>query len=274
MLEFTEVEFSYGDSPEPAVRGVSLTLEPGERVALVGANGSGKSTIARLANATLVPMGGSVTVDGIGTSAKAQSRAIRSLVGMVGQDSDAQIVSSTVESEVSFGPENLGIGREEIAERARSALAAVGLTGKEPRDPNTLSGGERQRLVIAGALAMKPRYLVLDEPCAMLDGAGRKEVLEAIGVAQQAGCGILQITHSLAECLAASRVLVLADGSIVFEGKPLELLGDERLLTGSGLVREPILEIARHLSAAGVELPADPSNPSQLAYAVVRHWEA
>ncbi|MDR2109039.1 MAG: ATP-binding cassette domain-containing protein, partial [Coriobacteriales bacterium] len=259
----------------PAVNRVSLMLMPARRVALLGANGSGKSTVARLANALLLPTEGSVTLRadvaadaaaagagdaaaaGAGDAAAAKAveddasaiavgavlRELRSKVALVMQDPDQQIVASTVFSEVAFGPQNLGLPADEIHQRVAEALCGVGLSGFEQRDPNALSGGEKQRLVIAGALAMRPRFLVLDEPSSMLDAVARAEVLAAVAAQQQRGCGILQITHDLDEALEADTVLILEAGQLVFSGSPKQLLNRSR--------REP-----DWLVALGLALPA------------------
>lgn len=235
MLSLEQVSYRYQGSTEPALVDVSFSLLPGEHVVLLGSNGSGKSTLARLANGILLPEDGTVRVNGVPTSDKATIRSLRSQVGVIAQDPDNQIVSATVLDEVAFGPENLGLKREEILERVTKALAALGLTGFEERDPNTLSGGEKQRLVIAGMLALDPTYLVLDEPTSMLDRVGRVEVRNAINALHARGHGILHITHDLSFAREADRVLVLQSGRLVFAGHPGVLLNDEQLLVSYGL---------------------------------------
>lgn len=269
MLLFDHVSYRYPGADGLALDDVSLALAPGERLVLLGANGSGKSTLVRLANAMLLPTGGSVSADGMDTRDEATTRALRTAVGVVAQDPETQIVSSTLIDEVAFGPENLGLPRDEIAARVKEAVTAVGLAGKETREPHSLSGGEKQRLVIAGILAMRPRYMVLDEPCSMLDAQGREEVEQLIASLHAQGHGILQITHDLSECAAADKVVVLAGGRIVFEGGFDELLAEDELLEARGVLRPLLLELAAHLQEAGVKLPANPMSPRALAGAVV-----
>jgi energy-coupling factor transport system ATP-binding protein len=252
MLSFEQISYRYQGTADLALANVSFSLMPGEYVVLLGCNGSGKSTLARLANGLLLPEEGNVRVDEMLTSEKATIRTLRSRVGVIAQDPDNQIVSTTVLDEVAFGPENLGLTREEIIERATSALTALGLTGLEERDPNTLSGGEKQRLIIAGILAMNPSYLVLDEPTSMLDRAGRAEVRNAIGFLHSRGHGVLHITHDLSFAREADRVLVLQSGKLVFAGSPAMLLNNEDLLTSYGLkVSEAALETLMNTGSQG-----------------------
>lgn len=235
MLIFDHVSYYYPGVAEPALNDVTFTVAPGECVVLLGSNGSGKSTLARLANGLLLPETGTVSSNGISTSEKDTIRELRSQVGLIAQDPDNQIVSTTVLDEVAFGPENLGLAREAILERVTSSLAALGLTGYEDRDPNSLSGGEKQRLVVAGILAMNPVFLVLDEPASMLDKTGRAEVRSAIASLHAKGHGILHITHDLDYACEANKVLVLHEGRLVYTGQPSLLLNNEKLLISYGL---------------------------------------
>jgi energy-coupling factor transport system ATP-binding protein len=235
MLSFEQVSYRYQGVTDLALADVTFSVVPGEHVVLLGSNGSGKSTLARLANGLLLPEEGRVLVDDLSTGEKATIRTLRSRVGVIAQDPDNQIVSTTILDEVAFGPENLGFERDEIIERVTSALQALGLAGLEERDPNTLSGGEKQRLVIAGMLAMDPIYLVLDEPTSMLDRTGRVEVRNAIRSLHARGHGILHITHDLSFAREADKVLVLQDGKLVFAGHPHTLLNSEELLIAYGL---------------------------------------
>ncbi|MDP2234545.1 MAG: ATP-binding cassette domain-containing protein, partial [Actinomycetota bacterium] len=207
MIRFDDVSFSYATptGQVPAVVDVGFECRAGETVAVLGANGSGKSTLARLTNALLVPASGCVTVDDIDTADPDRTWEIRERVGLVFQNPDNQIVGTVVEEDVAFGPENLGLAREEIRRRVDSALAAVGLAGMERREPHRLSGGQKQRLAIAGALAMRPAYLVLDEPTSMLDPAGREGVLSILSALAAAGHGIVHVTHHLADVVRADR---------------------------------------------------------------------
>lgn len=259
MIEFIDITFEYrtAGGSVPALRGVSTKLLPGELVTVLGPNGSGKSTLARLANGLLHPSGGRVIVDDIDSLDAARVWDVRSRVGLVFQNPDNQIVATTVEEDVAFGPENLGVNRPAMRERVAGALEAVGLAGLEKREPHTLSGGQKQRLAIAGALALAPAYLVLDEPTAMLDLQGRSDVLEVLARLRDSGTGIMHITHHLADAAAADRVLVLARGSVVYDGVPSRLLGDSELLGRCGLTLPPVGRLAEELRAAGVPVPAD-----------------
>lgn len=259
MLEISDVSYEYPgpQGPVRALRGVSLTVNPGQVVALLGANGSGKSTLVRLCNGIMVPSQGVVGVDGLLTTDPAHVWDVRSRVGVVFQDPDNQIVGTVVEEDVAFGPENLGIHRDELRARVDDALAAVGLTGLERREPHLLSGGQKQRLAIAGALAMRPSYLVLDEPTSMLDPQGRSDVLAIIARLRRAGTGILHITHDLSDVLDADAVIVLAQGEVAFSGPPSELLGEHVDLVALGLHLPAIWRFASTLRLLGVEIPGD-----------------
>jgi energy-coupling factor transport system ATP-binding protein len=219
---------------------LNLSVSAQQRVVLLGANGSGKSTLALLANGLLLPKQGEVRVDGLLTHNCKTITELRSRVGLVMQDADNQIVSTSVFEEVAFGPQNLGWSRERIYASVADALAAVGFdAAMARRDPNTLSGGEKQRLILAAALSMAPRYLVLDEPTAMLDARSRQEVLHCIDVAQGRGCGILLITHDLFEAATADLVVIMDRGRVVRRGSPSELLADRPMLEYYGLICEP-----------------------------------
>ncbi|HET6351343.1 MAG TPA: ATP-binding cassette domain-containing protein [Coriobacteriia bacterium] len=254
MIRFDNVSFSYSAAPEGrrAVDGVSFEVHPGEMVAVLGANGSGKSTLARLADGLLLPDAGEVRVDDVDTRDESRSLELRSSVGMVFQHPDDQIVATAVEDDVAFGPENLGLPREEIRRRVDAAIAAVGLSGLERREPHLLSGGQKQRLAIAGALAMSPRYLVLDEPTAMIDATGRREVADVIASMRSEGHGILLITHDLADAATADRVLVLCSGKVAFGGTLAGLLAHGSDLDAWGLEAPPIAVLATELAARGL----------------------
>lgn len=256
MIEFAGVTFAYPGSSAPALSGASFALAPGECVAVLGANGSGKSTLARLCDGLLLPGAGSVTVDGIDTADPAHVDDVRSAVAMVFQNPDNQIVGTTVEEDVAFGPENLGLPRDEIRLRVDEALEAVGLAGLEEREPHLLSGGQKQRLAIAGALAMRPRYVVLDEPTAMLDPEGRSAVLAAVEVLRRGGCGVLHVTHDMTDAVSVDRVLVLARGEVAYLGRPEGVLGDADALARCGLEPSPLGRLAAALRERGCPVPA------------------
>ena len=237
-----------------AVLGASLRVGAGERVALLGHNGSGKSTLLRIAAGAVEPWAGTVTLDGrtLGWHDEFSLRTHRAAVGIVGQDPDDQMVASTVFEEVAFGPCNLGLPAGEVRARVAEALDRCRLTGLETHDVSTLSGGQRQRVALAGVLAMRPRFLLLDEPCSMLDAQARAGVLIAVDEAAKAGCGVLHITHELADVIGYDRVLVMEAGRVAWEGAPRELLADVAALRRSRcLVSEALLGDGRR---AGVDV--------------------
>ena len=256
MIVFDSVTHRYEHGAPSALDGVTLRFEPGELVAIVGANGSGKSTLAKLTDALLLPSEGRVTVDGLDTADPEAMWEVRSRVGVVFQDPDDQIVGTVVEEDCAFGPENLGLPSTEIRSRVDAALAAVGLTGLERREPHLLSEGQKQRLAVAGALAMAPHYLVLDEPTAMLDPPGRRAVLAiARSLARDRGHGVLLITHDAAALAVADRVVGLVAGRVAFEGSPQQLLSNGPLLDELGLELPPAGRVAASLRRAGVSVP-------------------
>lgn len=267
MIEFSAVTYSYPPAGTDviALNGVTFTLAPGEHVVVLGPNGSGKSTLVRLANGLLHPSSGHVIVDGLDTADPAHLWDVRARVGMVFQNPDNQIVATTVEEDVAFGPENLGVPAPEIRRRVDNALAAVGLVGAEKREPHQLSGGQKQRLAIAGALALEPAYLVLDEPTSMLDLQGRRDVLVAVQGQLAAGKGVLHVTHHLADAATADRVLVLEGGRVVFDGPPAEILAAGERLASLGLAVPPVGQLAAELRALGVQVPATAMSPESIA---------
>ena len=236
--------------------GVSLSIQPGEFVAVLGHNGSGKSTLAKHLNAILLPTAGKVYVDGMDTCDEDRLLDIRRRVGMVFQNPDNQIVASVVEEDVAFGPENLGVPSAEIRERVDSALAAVGMTNYARHAPHLLSGGQKQRVAIAGVLAMRPECIVLDEPTAMLDPVGRKEVLDTVRrLNREQGITVVLITHHMDEAAQADRLIVMHDGHIMADGKPEQVFQNVDGLRSLGLeVPEPVA-LLYELRQAGVDVP-------------------
>jgi energy-coupling factor transporter ATPase len=256
VLAFLDVTFSYSAGAAPALDGVSLSLEPGELLAIVGANGSGKSTLARLCDGLLTPSSGQVLVDGLDTADERVIWDVRSKVGMVFQDPDDQIVGTVVEEDCAFGPENLGVPSGEIVGRVEAALAAMGLAGLERREPHLLSEGQKQRLAIAGALAMRPRYLVFDEPTAMLDSAGRRVAMGVIGrLAHEDGHGVMFVSHDASDVAKADRVIALSAGRVAFEDGPGALLSDAGLLRACGLSTGGVGALVDRLRALGMPIP-------------------
>ena len=236
--------------------GVSLSIQAGEFVAVLGHNGSGKSTLAKHFNAILLPTAGKVYVDGMDTCDEDHLLDIRRRVGMVFQNPDNQIVASVVEEDVAFGPENLGVPSAEIRRRVDEALAAVGMTEYAHHAPHLLSGGQKQRVAIAGVLAMRPECIVLDEPTAMLDPVGRKEVLDTVRrLNRDAGITVVLITHHMDEATQADRLIVMHDGHIMADGRPEQVFRNVDGLRSLGLeVPEPVA-LLYELRQSGVDVP-------------------
>lgn len=227
MLQAADVYFQYeypDEPPQKVLEGIDLTVEKGSFVALLGHNGCGKSTLAKHFNAMLLPTGGTVLVRGIDTTDEEKKYEIRSTVGMVLQNPDNQLVSTIVEEDVAFGPENLGVPPEEIRRRVDEALKAVGMSEFTTHAPHLLSGGQKQRIAIAGVLAMEPECIVLDEATAMLDPVGRREVLATVHrLNREKGMTVVLITHHMNEAEEADRVVVMDDGAVVMDGSPKEV---------------------------------------------------
>lgn len=236
MIELCEVSFDYGSGAQ-VLSDVSLTIAPGERVVLLGRNGSGKSTLGRLCNASLLATGGEVAVDGMTVRPECANEAAR-LVGYVRQDPRDQIVSSQVADEVAFGPRNLGLTREEVRARVDEALEICGIAGLRERLTSELSGGQQQLVALAGVVAMRPRYLVLDEVCAQLDGATRRRVRTLVDELVARGLGVLEIAHGTEAIFGASRVVVLEAGRLSWVGTPQGLFANLTALMAAGLDRD------------------------------------
>lgn len=260
LISVENVVFEYAGSQGQRVRAldsVSLQVGQGEFVAVIGHNGSGKSTLAKHLNGLLVPDSGRVVVGGRSTSNPEDVWLIRQMVGMVFQNPDNQLVATTVEEDVAFGPENLGVPPAEIAERVRVALKTVGLDGLELRAPNRLSGGQKQRVAIAGVLAMRPECIVLDEPTAMLDPSGRREVLGTIRrLSKQDGKAVVLVTHFMEEAALADRVVVIADGHVEIAGPPHEVFSRTDQLRKLDLDVPVAALIANELRREGLSVPS------------------
>lgn len=230
MIAVRDIVYRYPGSSEGVLRKVSLTIQPGEWVALMGSNGSGKTTLAQCLNGLLIPQEGEVIVDGLSTREEAHLFEIRRRVGMVFQNPDSQIVATTVEREIAFGLENLGLPQEEMVERVAEALARFDLTEEREAPPHLLSGGERQRLALASIWVMRPEYYVLDEPTSLLDPRLREEILAFIETeCRRSGRGILFITQFSEETLRCDRLVLLSRGSVVWEGSPRSLFETQTL---------------------------------------------
>ena len=262
FIEIDKVSFSYTGEPgaaeDTALDEVSLNIAPGEFVAIVGHNGSGKSTLAKHLNGLLLPTSGDVWVAGMNTKDEEHRWNIRQTVGMVFQNPDNQIVAATVEEDVAFGPENLGMAPELIRSRVDEALAVVGMSEYAESPPHSLSGGQKQRVAIAGVIAMRPRCLVLDEPTAMLDPVGRREVMETITrLNEEEGITVVLITHFMDEAVKAHRVVVMDEGRIVQEGPPAAVFQEIALLRELRLDVPPVIELASRLRGRSLALPEE-----------------
>ena len=254
---FENVSYTYNDGEENAVKAlndVSLSVHEGEFLALVGRNGSGKSTLAKMMNGLILPDKGKVVSFGYDTQNKDTIFEVRKRVGLVFQNPDNQMVASIVEEDIAFGPENLGVKREEIIERVDFALKSVGMEEYRKSTPFKMSGGQKQRIAIAGVLAMLPKALVLDESTAMLDPKGRKEVLDVVKkLNKEEGITVVLITHYMEEALDSDRIAVMDNGNILKEGTPKDIFCDYELIDKAGLKLPTLLNIARRLKEEGVK---------------------
>lgn len=255
MITFEHASFTY-PSGTKALDDVSLTIKDGEFVCLLGGNGSGKSTLAKHMNALLFPDEGTVRICGMDTRNPKSLFPIRAKVGMVFQNPEDQLVASPIENEVAFGPENLGIDPQEIRRRVTWALESVGLAGFEQRDTTALSGGQKQRLAIAGALAMHPQVLILDEASAMLDPKGRIELMEVCRKLHSQGMAIIMVTHSMEEASCSERIIILDRGRIAAQGSPDEVLCDEGRLHELKLEAPFSVKLSRALARKGIAVDA------------------
>ena len=243
-IEFTKIDENGNEVPgKVALDGIDLDIEKGSFVAVVGMNGSGKSTLAKCFNGLLVPTSGRVVVDGFDTAEEEHIWDVRRRVGMVFQNPDNQIVSSIVEDDVAFGPENLGIEPKEIRRRVDDALNKVGMYERRNKGAHMLSGGQKQRLAIAGAIAMKPECIVFDEPTAMLDPKGRARVMEIIKELNSEGITCILITHFMSEARQADRIIVLKNGKLLCDRRPEDLFSDREMIEKAGLEMPPEIEL-------------------------------
>lgn len=260
LIKIRGLNFVYnqtGAGSKSALLDINGDIRRGEFLAVIGPNGSGKSTLARQLNALLLPTAGTVKVAGMCTADPDVRWEIRRQVGMVFQNPDNQLVAAVVEEDVAFGPENLGCPSQEIRRRVNEALRLTGLTAQRLRAPHLLSGGQKQRLAIAGVLAMRPACLVLDEATAMLDPAGRREVLQTLlRLNREKGITVVLITHFMEEVVYAHRVWVMADGRLIMEGSPVDVFARQEMLQSVKLALPGAAELARRLRNAGYPVPA------------------
>lgn len=256
LLELKNVEFKYHGQKEPALKDINLEVEQGDFVSIIGANGSGKSTLAKLLNVLLRPDKGDIVVEGLNTQNKERIWDIRKNVGMVFQNPDNQIVATMVEDDVAFGLENIAIPSSEIRKRVDHALDLVDLTGYETHETHKLSGGQKQRLAIAGIIAMEPSCIVLDEPTAMLDPQGRKEVIDTIQfLNKEKNITIILITHFMEEASISDKVYVMNEGEIESQGPPTEVFQEIDYLRSINLDVPVVMEVANGLKKKGIDIP-------------------
>ena len=256
IIQFDHVHYKYPGDEIESLCGISFSIEEGSFVAVLGRNGSGKSSVAKHMNAILVPDSGKVTVCGMDTADEANLLKIRKNVGMVFQNPDNQIVANVVEDDVAFAPENLGVPSAEIRARVDSSLELVGMLEYKKHAPHLLSGGQKQRVAIAGVLAMQPGIIVLDEPTAMLDPQGRKDVISTITrLCRENHMTVVLITHHMDECVNADKVIVLSAGSVAASGTPQEVFSDIALMEEQGLSSPETVKILYDLNRKGFSFP-------------------
>lgn len=273
MIQTDALSFSYpveeGQRRTTALDNVTLSIEKGSFVVVLGHNGSGKSTLAKHMNAVLLPSGGAVYVEGMDTKKEELLLEIRRRVGMVFQNPDNQIVANVVEEDVAFAPENLGVPTAEIRRRVDDALAAVGMTEFTRHAPHLLSGGQKQRVAIAGVIAMEPECIVLDEATAMLDPSGRREVLDTVHrLNRKRGITVVHITHHMSEAADADRVIVMNDGVVAMDGAPREIFSRVEELQALGLAAPDTVELLRRLNRHGMDLPLTAITVDECARAI------
>ena len=273
-IEIRHLAYSYPDdtaTEHVVFQDLSLDIEQGSFVAVLGHNGCGKSTLAKHLNAILLPEGGTVTVYGLDTKQEENLLAIRQQVGMVFQNPDNQIVSNVVEEDVAFAPENLGVPTQEIRRRVDEALEAVGMAAYKKHAPHLLSGGQKQRVAIAGVLAMQPKTIVLDEPTAMLDPQGRQEVVSIVEkLSREQNITVILITHHMDEAICADRVIAMDDGKIIADGAPKDVFTKIDLLQSVGLTAPQTTLLLKALDDDGCALPLDALSVDECAQALLR----
>lgn len=259
IISVQNITFAYtreeGAETVKAIDGVSFEIEPGSFTAIIGKNGSGKSTLAKNLNGLLLPTEGDILVADYNTKDDAHIWDVRQTAGMVFQNPDNQLVSAIVEDDVAFGPENLGVDPQEIRQRVDQALEAVNMGQFKNKAPHLLSGGQKQRIAIAGVVAMKPRCIIFDEPTAMLDPKGRKEIMAIIDELHQEGITVVLITHFMEEAVRADRVIIMNEGKLLLDGTPAEVFAQGPLMKSVNLDVPPIVELADELRAVGIAVP-------------------
>lgn len=276
IIEIKNVSYKYNDDGEfhTAVNGVSLDIKRGSFTVILGHNGSGKSTLAKMLNGLFKPSDGDIFVDGINTKAEETEIEVKRKVGMVFQNPDNQLISSIVEEDVAFGPENLGLDPKEIRVRVDEALKAVGMYEFKDSTPHHLSGGQKQRIAIAGMIALRPDCLILDEPTAMLDPKGRAEIVDTvIKLNKEKGMTVVLITHYMEEAENADRVVVMNDGVIIADGMPKEIFKNVSMLKDVGLDVPQTTELLYALNQNGVSVDTDVLSIEETASVIARYLE-
>ncbi|MGV3024857.1 energy-coupling factor transporter ATPase [Clostridium thermobutyricum] len=275
MIKCEKLSFKYTTDEENgvvekyAIKDIDLTVKKGEFLVVLGHNGSGKSTVAKHMNALLIPSSGTIYVDGLDTKNEENIWTVRSKAGMVFQNPDNQMVATIVEEDVAFGPENLGIDPKEIRKRVDESLEKVGMSEYKRHAPHLLSGGQKQRVAIAGILAMQPECIIFDEPTAMLDPSGRREVLENIKeINKEHGITVILITHYMDEAAQADRVVVIDGGSVVLEGKPKQVFSNVEKMKSLGLDVPQVTEIVYELNKKGFNLDKEILNVDEMVDAL------
>lgn len=271
MIELINISYQYPEAGKLALKNVSLSVRPGEIVAVVGHNGSGKSTLAKHMNALLLPSAGDVLVDGMNTKDEQNTLSIRQKVGMVFQNPDNQLVTTIVEEDVGFGPENLGVPPHEIRSRVSAALSEVNMLPYAKNASHALSGGQKQRVAIAGMLAMQPEVLVLDEATAMLDPKGRDEVLSTVRrLNREQGMTVIMITQYMEEAVGCDRVFVMSQGKLCMEGTPQEVFSQRETLLACGLDVPMLVGLGDSLRQTGMPIQGTPMTIESLSKEICR----
>ena len=269
IIKTDNLHFTYQGDEKETLHGVNLEIEEGTFVAILGHNGSGNSTLAKLFNGILLPTEGRVLVDGIDTTHEDKLLQVRAAVGLVFQNPDNQIVANVVEDDVAFAPENLGVDPAEIRRRVDAALKTMGMYEYRLHAPHLLSGGQKQRVAIAGVLAMQPKCIVLDEPTAMLDPVGRREVVSTVTrLCREEGITVVLITHHMSECVGADRLVVMSEGNVIADGTPRDVFSQVELLRSEGLSVPTTTELIYDLDAAGWSLPLSALTVDECADAI------
>lgn len=268
IIEIKNLSFQYEGSSKKVLKNLNIDIKEGEFICVLGHNGSGKSTLAKLINAQYIPTEGDILVGNMNTKDDDNLWNIREMCGMVFQNPDNQLVATIVEEDVAFGPENLGVPREELRKRVDECLELVGMSEYKRHSPALLSGGQKQRIAIAGILAMNPKCLLMDEPTAMLDPQGRKDILDIVLKLREMGKTIIHITHYMEECVNADRIIVINEGNVVLEGTPREVFSNVVQMKEIGLdVPEPT-EISYLLNKSNINVRADVLTVDELVEAL------